>query len=108
MAVRRQGQQCRNLLGRYLLGHSRSACYMSFIHDHHHHIEETDAGPDRPLHLRNKLYDKNLKSQNYYFNILRFPVPWRFALWLYSTSWLDQNLSKRFLKQLTVSAEKVI
>jgi len=81
---------------------------MSFIHDHHHHIEETDAGPDSPLHLRNKLYDKNLKSQNYYFNILRFPVPWRFALWLYSTSWLDQNLSKRFLKQLTVSAEKVI
>jgi len=32
-------------------------------------------------------------------------------LWLisitYSTSWLDQNLSKRFLKQLTVSAESI-
>jgi len=33
------------------------------------------------------------------------PLPWRSALWLYNTSWLDQNLSKRFLKQLTVSAE---
>ena len=42
-----------------------------------HHIEETDAGLDRPLYLRNKLYDKTLKSQNYYFNILRFPVQWR-------------------------------
>jgi len=31
----------------------------------------------RPLYLRNKLYDKILKSQNYYSNILRFPVPWR-------------------------------
>ena len=70
-----------------------------------HHIEETDAGLDRPLYLRNKLYDKTLKSQNYYSNILRFPVTWTSALWLYNTSWLDQNLSKRFLKQLTVSAE---
>ena len=71
------------------------------------HIEETDAGLDRPLYLRNKLYDKTLKSQNYYSNILQFPVPWRSALWLglYNTSRLDQNLSKRFLKQLTVSAE---
>jgi len=71
-----------------------------------HHVEETDAGLDRPLYLRNKLYDKNFKSQNYYSNIPRFPVPWRSALWLYNTSWLDQNFrSKRFLKQLTVSAE---
>ena len=70
-----------------------------------HHTEETDAGLDRPLHVRNKLYNKTLKSQNYYSNILRFLVPWRSALWLYNTSWLDQNLSKRFLKQLTVSAE---
>ena len=29
------------------------------------HIEKTDAGLDRPLYLRNKLYDKTLKSQNY-------------------------------------------
>jgi len=56
---------------------------------------------------RNKVFHKTLKSQNYYSNIavLRFPVPWRFALWLYNTAWLDQNLSKRFLKQLTVSAQ---
>jgi len=27
-----------------------------------HHIEETDAGLDRPLYLRNNLYDKTLKS----------------------------------------------
>ena len=76
------------------------------ITSHHitsHHIEETDAGRNRPLYLRNKLYDKTLKSQNYYSNILRFPVPRRSALWLYNTSWLDQYLSKRFLKQLTVS-----
>ena len=26
-----------------------------------HHIEETDAGLDRPLYLRNKVYDKNFK-----------------------------------------------
>ena len=70
-----------------------------------HHIEETDAGLDRPLYLRNRLYDKTLKSRNYYSNILRFPVTWRSALWLCNTSWLDQNLSKRFLKRLTVSAE---
>jgi len=47
-----------------------------FIHDdtshHHHHIEETDAGLNRPLYLRNKLYNKTLKSQNYYSNILRY------------------------------------
>jgi len=61
--------------------------------------------PDRPLYLRNKLYDKTLKSQKYYSNILRFLVPWRSALWFYNTSWLDYNLSKRFLKQLTVSAK---
>ena len=60
---------------------------------------------DKPLYLRNKFYDKTLNSQYYYSNILRFPVPWRSALWLYNTSWLDQNLSRRFLKQLTVSAE---
>jgi len=36
------------------------------------HIEETDAGLDRPLYLRNKLYDKTLKSQNYYSNICSF------------------------------------
>ena len=29
---------------------------------------------DRPLYLRHKLYDRTLKSQNYYSNILRFPV----------------------------------
>jgi len=65
-----------------------------------HHIEETDAGLDMPLYLRKKLYDKTLKSENlgYYSNILRFPASWRSALWLYNTSWLDQNLSKRFLK----------
>ena len=75
-----------------------------------HHIEETDVGRNRPLYLRNKLYDKTLKSQNYYSNILRFPVPRRSALWLglYNTSWLDQNLSKRFLKQLTVSTETTL
>jgi len=56
-----------------------------------HHIEQTDASLDRPLYLRNKLYDKTLKSQNYYSNILRFPVPWRSAVWLYNTSLLDQN-----------------
>jgi len=38
--------------------------------------EKTDAGIDRLLCLINKLYDKTLKSQNYYSNILRFPVPW--------------------------------
>jgi len=27
-----------------------------------HHIEETDAGLDRPLYLRNNLYDKTLKT----------------------------------------------
>ena len=36
-----------------------------------HHIEQTATGLDRPLYLRNKLYDKTLKSQNYYSNILR-------------------------------------
>jgi len=36
-----------------------------------HHIEERDVGLDRPLYLRNKLYDETLKSQNYYSNILR-------------------------------------
>ena len=36
--------------------------------------EETDAGLDRPLYLRNKLYDKTLKLQNYYSNILRFLI----------------------------------
>jgi len=40
-----------------------------------HHIEETDAGLDRPLYLRNKFYHKTLKSQNYYSNIVLFPVP---------------------------------
>jgi len=58
--------------------------------------------------MRNKLYDKTVKSQIYYSNVWQFPVPWRSALWLYNTSWLDQNLSKRFLKQLTVSAIKVL
>ena len=29
-----------------------------------HHIQKTDAGLDRPLYLRNKLYDKTLKSEN--------------------------------------------
>ena len=33
-------------------------------HTSHHHTEETDAGLDRPLYLRNKLYDKTLKSEN--------------------------------------------
>ena len=47
-----------------------------------HHVEETDAGLDRPLYLRNKLYDKTLKLQNYYSNILRFPVPSRSASWI--------------------------
>jgi len=84
---------------------STSALHMNTSHHRHIHTEETDAGLDRPLHVRNKLYNKTLKSQNYYSNILRFLVPWRSALWLYNTSWLDQNLSKRFLKQLTVSAE---
>jgi len=28
-----------------------------------HHIEEADAGLDRPLYLRNKCSDKTLKSQ---------------------------------------------
>jgi len=51
----------------------------------YHHVEDTDAGLDRPLYLRNKLYDKTLKSQNYYSNIWRFLVPWRSALWLYNT-----------------------
>jgi len=47
------------------------------LHKHHptnitsHHIEQTDAGLDRPLYPINKLYDKTLKSQNYYSNILR-------------------------------------
>jgi len=36
--------------------------------------QETDAGLDRPLYLRNKLYDKTVKSQNYYSNILRFTL----------------------------------
>jgi len=27
-----------------------------------HHIEETDAGLDRPLYPRNKMYTKNLKT----------------------------------------------
>jgi len=27
-------------------------------------------------------------------------MPWRSALWLYNTSWLDQNSTKQFLKQL--------
>jgi len=36
----------------------------------HHITEETDAGLDRPLYLRNNLYDKTLKSQNYYSNVL--------------------------------------
>jgi len=29
-----------------------------------HHIEEADAGLDRPLYLRNKCSDKTLKLQN--------------------------------------------
>jgi len=37
----------------------------TYITSTSHHIEETDAGSDRPLYLRNKLYDKTLKSQNY-------------------------------------------
>jgi len=28
-----------------------------------HHIQEADAGLDRPLYLRNKCLDKTLKSQ---------------------------------------------
>jgi len=67
-----------------------------------HHVEETDAGLDRPLYLRNKLYDKTLKSHNYYSNILWFPVPWRSALWLYSTSWLDQNCHEGVISIVTV------
>ena len=59
-----------------------------------HHIQETDAGLDRPLYVRNKLYDKPLKSQN--SNILRFPVPWRSALWLYNTSWLTRTCLNGF------------
>ena len=34
-------------------------------------------------------------------------MPWRSALWLYNISWLDQDWSKRFLKQLTVSAANI-
>ena len=34
------------------------ACF----HHSSHHIEETDAGLDRPLCPRNKMYNKNLKS----------------------------------------------
>ena len=60
--------------------------YISETHITSHHIEERDAGLDRPLYLRNKLYDKTLQSQNYYANILRFPVPWRSGLWLYNTT----------------------
>ena len=58
------------------------ACRPTAAHTKHH-IEETDAVLDRPVYVRNKLYDKTLKSQNYYSNILRFPVPRRSALWLY-------------------------
>ena len=68
------------------------------------HVEETDAGLDRPLYLRNK----NLKILNHKITTLIY-CGFRVvvcALWLYNTSWLDQNFrSKRFLKQLTVSAE---
>ena len=49
----------------------RPFCVSSIIiTTHHMHMELADAGLDRPLYLRNKLYDKTLKSQ--YTNILRF------------------------------------
>jgi len=76
----------------FLLRRPRPTQTLRYITSSSHHIEETDAGLDRPLYLRNKCSDKTLK---------------RSALWLYNTSWLDQNLSKRFLKQLTVSAETI-
>jgi len=44
--------------------------FMTYHHITSHHIEGTDAGLDRPLYLRNKLYDKTSKSQNYYSDIL--------------------------------------
>jgi len=46
----------------------------------HHHIEETDAGLDRPLYPRNKLYDETLKSQNYCANIQPFTRPFPLEL----------------------------
>ena len=46
----------------------------------HHHIEETDAGLDRPLYPINKLYDKTLKSQNYCANIQPFTHPFPLEL----------------------------
>jgi len=42
-------------------------------------IEETDAGLDGPLYLRNKLYDENLKSPNYYSNTAVSGAIWRSA-----------------------------
>jgi len=48
-----------------------------------------------------------INTQDNQTAILRFLMPWRYALLSYNTSWSDQNLSKRFLKVLTVSAETI-
>ena len=45
--------------------------FCAFVYNTSHHVEETDAGLDGPMYLRNKLYDKTLKSQNYYSNMMR-------------------------------------
>ena len=37
--------------------------YADHVNITSHHIEETDAGLDRPLYPRNKIYNKNLKRQ---------------------------------------------
>ena len=60
-----------------------------------HHIEETEASLDRPLYLRNKHYDKTLKSQSYYS--LRFPSgAMEICLVVIQYLLVRQNLSKRF------------
>jgi len=62
---------CVDLTQKYDPKHMKNIPYtarLSPVHITSHHIEETDAGRDRPLYLRNKLYNKTLKSQNYYSN----------------------------------------
>jgi len=57
------------------------------------------------LYPRNNTKIQVYNTQNSYIIILRFPMLWNSA---YNTSWLDQNLSRRCLKVLSIGRNNMI
>ena len=98
---------CVDLTQKYDPKHMKNIPYtarLSPVHITSHHIEETDAGRDRPLYLRNKLYDKTLKSQNYYSNSCAYVLAcvfWQLSL-LYRLSPITQQQQLITLNFLSV------